>query len=156
MAHIFFLLLLWLPLPWSYTLAQHKISLGSTLSPEGPNRSWLSPSGDFAFGFQPLETNSSLYLLAIWFDQIDEKFTVWYANCTTAVSPGSSLQFTLNGTLSLRDSTGSEIWGSQIAGGAYASMNDNGNFVLYGPDGSPHMAKFYYTNRHHPAIPRAH
>jgi hypothetical protein len=130
--------------------------LGSTLSPEGPNRSWLSPSGDFAFGFQPLETNSSLYLLAIWFDQIDEKFNVWYANCTTAVSPGSSLQFTLNGTLSLRDSTGSEIWGSQIAGGAYASMNDNGNFVLYGPDGSPHMAKFYYTNRHHPAIPRAH
>lgn len=143
MAHIFFLLL-WLPLSSSYTLAQHNISLGSTLNPEGPNRSWLSPSGDFAFGFRPLETNSSQYLLGIWFDQINENIIVWYAksNGTTAVSSGSSLQFTVNGSLSLRNSTGAEIWSSQIAGGAYASMNDNGNFVLYGADGSPKWQSF--------------
>lgn len=140
MAHIFLLLLL--QLPHSHTLAQHIISTGSTLKPEGPNRSWLSPSGDFAFGFRSLETNSSLYLLAIWFDQIDEKTIVWYTNGSTPVSSGSSLQFTHNGTLSLRDSTGAEVWSPLISGGAYASMNDTGNFVIYGEDDSPKWQSF--------------
>ncbi|CAL5068430.1 unnamed protein product [Urochloa decumbens] len=143
MAHIFLLLLpLLLQLPHSCTLAQHIISPGSALKPEGPKRSWLSPSGDFAFGFRSLETNSSLYLLAIWFDQIEEKTIVWYTNGSTPVSSGSSLQFTHNGTLSLCDSTGAEVWRSPISGGAYASMNDTGNFVIYGADGSPKWQSF--------------
>ncbi|KAF8715065.1 hypothetical protein HU200_027612 [Digitaria exilis] len=141
MAHIFLILLL-LQLPHSITRAQHIISIGSTLKPEGPNRSWLSPSGDFAFGFISLDTNSSLYLLAIWFDQIDEKTIVWYTNGSTPVSSGSSLQFTNTGTLSLLDSTGAEVWSPPISGGAYASMNDTGNFVIYGEDGSPKWQSF--------------
>ncbi|KAJ1271503.1 hypothetical protein BS78_06G132400 [Paspalum vaginatum] len=140
MARLFLLLLLLLP-PNSYTLAQHNISLGSTLNSEGPNRSWLSPSGDFAFGFHPV-ANSSLYLLAFWFDKIDEKTIVWYTNGSTAVSAGSSLQFTNNGMLSLRDTAGAEVWSSPVAGGAYASMNDSGNFVVYGEDGYPKWQSF--------------
>ncbi|TKW04944.1 hypothetical protein SEVIR_7G143600v4 [Setaria viridis] len=146
MAHIFLflllLLVLLLQLPHSCTLAQHIISTGSTLKPEGPNSSWLSPSGDFAFGFRSLETNSSLYLLAIWFDQIEEKTIVWYTNGSTPVSSGSSLQFTHNGMLSLRDPAGAEVWRSPISGGAYASMNNTGNFVIYGEDGSPKWQSF--------------
>jgi hypothetical protein len=38
--------------------AQVNITLGSSLTPQGPNTSWLSPSGDFAFGFRQLEGNS--------------------------------------------------------------------------------------------------
>jgi len=142
MAHLFLLLLLLLQLPHSCTRAQEIISTGSALKPEGPNRSWLSPSGDFAFGFRSLETNSSLYLLAIWFEQIEEKTIVWYTNGSTPMSSGSSLQFTHNGTLSLRDSAGAEVWRSPISGGAYASMNDTGNFVIYGADGSPMWQSF--------------
>lgn len=142
MAHLFLsIFLLFLPLH-SCTIAQHNISLGSTLNPEGPNKSWLSPSGDFAFGFRSLETNSSLYLLAIWFDQIHDKTVVWYANGTTAVPYGSSLQLTTNGLLSLSDPTGNEVWSSQIAGGAYAYMNDSGNFAIFGADGSPKWESF--------------
>ncbi|KAF0913080.1 hypothetical protein E2562_020233 [Oryza meyeriana var. granulata] len=86
--------------------------------------------------------NPSLYLLAIWLDQIDAKTIVWYINGGTAVPSGSSLQLTSNGMLSLRNHTGEEIWSTQSASGAYASMNDNGNFVIYGEDGKHQWESF--------------
>ena len=61
------------------TQAQINITLGSTLAPQGPTSSWLSPSGDFAFGFRPVEGNASFYLLAIWFNKISDKTVAWYA-----------------------------------------------------------------------------
>ncbi|KAK3142308.1 hypothetical protein QOZ80_4BG0344890 [Eleusine coracana subsp. coracana] len=73
---------------------------------------------------------------------IEEKTIVWYIDGSIAISSGSSLEFALNGNLSLRDSTGAEIWSPQIAGGAYACMNDNGNFAVYGADGSPKWQSF--------------
>ena len=63
----------------SSTQAQRNITLGSTLAPQGPTSSWLSPSGDFAFGFRPVEGNASFYLLAIWFNKISDKTVAWYA-----------------------------------------------------------------------------
>jgi len=75
-----FLLLAFLLLLSSASVhAQQNITLGSSLTPQGPNRFWLSPSGDFAFGFRPIDGNTSSYLLAIWFNRISSKTVAWYA-----------------------------------------------------------------------------
>jgi hypothetical protein len=117
------------------------------LIPQGPSTSWLSPSGDFAFGFRPIEGNTSFYLLAIWFNKISDKTVAWYAKTTgpdpapVQVSSGSRLQFYFNGALSLQDSTNTEVW-SQVVGASYAAMLDSGNFVLVASDGSNKWESF--------------
>ena len=128
--------------------AQQNITLGSFLVPEGPNRFWLSPSGDFAFGFRAIEGNASSYLLAIWFDKTSDKTVAWYAKSTDAdpalvqVSSGSRLQLNSNGAFSLQDPTGTEVWNPQVVGAAYAAMLDAGNFVLVAADGSTKWESF--------------
>jgi hypothetical protein len=129
--------------------AQSNISLGSSLTPQGPNSSWLSPSGDFAFGFLPMEGNSSAYLLAVWFNKISNRTVAWYAKTTgddpaqpVQVSSGSSLQLTSRGTLSLLDPTGKEVWNPSVVTAAYANMLNTGNFVLSGADGSTKWETF--------------
>uniref|UniRef100_A0A453AE27 non-specific serine/threonine protein kinase n=3 Tax=Aegilops tauschii TaxID=37682 RepID=A0A453AE27_AEGTS len=97
--------------------AQGNITLGSSLTPQGPNSSWLSPSGDFAFGFRPVEGNTSSYLLAVWFDKISEKTVAWYAKSSSdgqespvQVPSSSVLQLRDDGLLSLRNPSGDEVW----------------------------------------------
>jgi len=98
-----------------YVQAQQNITLGSSLTPQGPNSFWLSPSGDFAFGFWPIEGNTSSYLLAVWFNKISDKTVAWHAKTTdpdpalVQVSSGSCLQLTSNGALSLQDPIGTEM-----------------------------------------------
>ncbi|TVU07278.1 hypothetical protein EJB05_47327, partial [Eragrostis curvula] len=141
---LFFLLLLNSP----YVQAQTNISLGSSLTPQGPNSSWLSPSGDFAFGFRPIEGNISAYLLAVWFHKISNETVAWYAKTTgddpepVQVSSGSRLQLTSSGVLSLLDTTGTEVWNPKVVSAAYANMLDTGNFVLAGADGSTKWGTF--------------
>ena len=109
------------------------ISLGTTFTPLTPPK--LSPSGDFAFGFRPLETNASLFLLAVWFNKIPSKTVVWTANRDTPVTNQSTAELTLAGQLSLKDPTGQEIWKTDLTDtAAYASMLDTGNFILAGAD----------------------
>ncbi|CAL9088438.1 unnamed protein product [Musa acuminata var. zebrina] len=118
------------------------ISLGSSLTPLGRNTSWLSPSGDFAFGFHPLPTNSSMFLLAIWFEKISSKTMVWYANGDNPVEAGSKVELTTDGRLSLKDSTESEVWNAGITNASYAAMLDTGNFMLVNSQGSPRWQSF--------------
>ncbi|RLM65383.1 G-type lectin S-receptor-like serine/threonine-protein kinase RLK1 [Panicum miliaceum] len=129
--------------------AQQNITLGSSLTPEGPSSYWLSPSGDFAFGFRPIEGNTSSYLLAVWFNKINDKTVAWYARTSSPepspvpVSSGSRLQLTSGGTLSLLNHTNSEVWTPQFVGAAaYARMLDSGNFVLAAADGSTKWGTF--------------
>ncbi|RLM75506.1 G-type lectin S-receptor-like serine/threonine-protein kinase RLK1 [Panicum miliaceum] len=119
-----FLLLLSSP----YAQAQQNITLGSSLTPEGPRSFWLSPSGDFAFGFRPIEGNTCSYLLAIWFNKINDKTVAWYAKTTdqdpslVQVPSGSRLQLTSVGVLSLRDPTGTEM--AQPSGETFNNSTD--------------------------------
>ncbi|TKW03451.1 hypothetical protein SEVIR_7G024700v4 [Setaria viridis] len=139
-----FLLLLSSP----YVQAQQKITLGSSLTPQGPNSFWLSSYGDFAFGFRPIEGNTSSYLLTVWFNKISDKTVAWYARTAdpdsslVQVSSGSCLQLTSNGALSLQDPTGTEVWNPQVVGAAYAAMLDTGNFILAAADGSTKWGTF--------------
>ncbi|KAG9452561.1 hypothetical protein H6P81_005465 [Aristolochia fimbriata] len=108
------------------------ISLSSSVSAGSPNASWVSPSGDFAVGFRPLDGAPTLFLLAVWFDKIPDKTVVWSANGVDPVRSGSKFELTSGGDLILTDDRGREVWKRYPANGAadYAAILDTGNFVL--------------------------
>ena len=124
--------------PFSATAQTYRnITLGSSLIANGNNSSWVSPSGDFAFGFKQIVTGG--YLLAIWFDKIPEKTIVWSANGDSLAEEGSKIQLNTNGNFVLSDPKDRQIWAPSFArtGVAYASMLDTGNFVLARNNSSP-------------------
>ncbi|OAY58829.1 G-type lectin S-receptor-like serine/threonine-protein kinase RLK1 [Manihot esculenta] len=95
---------------------------------------WISPSGDFAFGFHQLE-KKDLYLPAIWYNKIPTKTIVWYATTEyepAVAPPRSKLELTADRGLVLTSPQGAEIWKSGINLGEAANgfMNDTGNFIL--------------------------
>ncbi|OMO49707.1 hypothetical protein COLO4_38442 [Corchorus olitorius] len=133
---LFSFVLFFLLLPLSSTAQSYRnISSGSSLTAKNDdNSSWISPSGDFAFGFQKIGENG--FLLAIWFNKIPEKTIVWSANRNELVQRGSKVELTKNGQLVLIDQTGKQISTpfSAITGVSYAAMLDTGNFVLASQD----------------------
>jgi hypothetical protein len=135
LSYLLSFLLLVLLLPYS-TIAQtsKNQSLGSSLTAQNKDTYWVSPSGDFAFGFQQIGKGG--YLLAIWFNKIPEKTIVWSANGDNLVPIGSKVELTKDGQFVLSDPTGKEIWKPGLVGTgvAYAAMLDSGNFVLASQD----------------------
>ncbi|KAM7273296.1 hypothetical protein ACFE04_027960 [Oxalis oulophora] len=133
---LFYFFLLPMLLSFSAKAQTHKnITLGSSLSAHhNDDSSWVSPSGDFAFGFQQIENDG--FLLAIWFNKISEKTVVWSANRDDLVRNGSKLDLTTNGQLVLYDPDHAKIWSSQENASevSYAAMLDTGNFVLAAND----------------------
>ncbi|XP_028773981.1 G-type lectin S-receptor-like serine/threonine-protein kinase LECRK3 [Neltuma alba] len=109
--------------------SSNSIQLGSSIV-AGSNKSWTSPSADFAFGFYPLPHGR--YLVGIWFDKINpQKTLVWSANRDDPAQIGSTINLTLSGQLVLLHANGSlvSIY-NQTNNASSASMLDNGNFVL--------------------------
>ncbi|KAK3439476.1 hypothetical protein EUGRSUZ_C04349, partial [Eucalyptus grandis] len=125
------ILLVLAPLPLS-TEAQTRgnLTLGSSLTVNDQNSSWLSPLGEFAFGFRRMGRGA--HLLAIWFEKIEDKTIVWSANGDNLAPEGSKVQLTANGGLLLTDPRERELWSSGLNGTglAYAAMLDTGNFIL--------------------------
>ncbi|KAK7307764.1 hypothetical protein VNO77_41114 [Canavalia gladiata] len=107
------------------------ITRSSTLS-TNDNNAWLSPSGEFAFGFRQLN-GTSLFMVAIWYEKIPDKTIVWNAkaNEMLATAPtGSQVQLT-SGGLILTSPEGESIWTAQPnAAVSYGAMLDTGNLVL--------------------------
>lgn len=133
---LFFLIPLLLPIS-AAAQSSSNISLGSSLtaSNDNPAASWISQSGDFAFGFR--QVGDQGFLLAIWFNKIPERTIVWSANRDNLVQRGSKVELTGDGQLILRDSSGKEIWREPPStGAAYAAMLDTGNLVLASQDSS--------------------
>jgi len=128
---LFFLFFLLLP---NHLSAQTytNISLNTIFTPLTPPKP--SPSGDFAFGFLPLETNTSLFLLAVWFYKISDRTVVWTANGDNPVTNQSKAELTPDGQFSLKESTGQEIWNANVSSATSASMLDTGNFILSNAD----------------------
>ncbi|KAL0379927.1 UNVERIFIED_CONTAM: G-type lectin S-receptor-like serine/threonine-protein kinase LECRK4 [Sesamum angustifolium] len=111
------------------------INLGAVLTAGGNSPPWISPAGDFAFGFQRLQrspsTNQDRFLLAIWYDNIPDQTVVWSLN-DHPVEEGSRVQLTNEGQLILYDSQGQQVWKADTGNErtACAAMLDSGNFVL--------------------------
>lgn len=126
----------------AFAQSSSRINLGTSLSTNQQNSSWLSPFGDFAFGFLALE-DKNLFLLAIWFDKIPEKTVVWSANGDSLVQEGSEIQLTAAGELVLNDHQGKEVWRASTNGSVTsASLLDSGNFVLMGQGSAPRWESF--------------
>lgn len=128
--HLSFSLFIMLP-PFAVAQTGGNITVGASLS-TSENTSWLSPSGDFAFGFYQLYGNKDLFLLAIRYEKIPNKTIVWYANGDEPAPTGSKAVLTANRGISLTDPQGRELWRSETIIGvvAYGAMTDKGNFVL--------------------------
>ncbi|KAK6937064.1 Bulb-type lectin domain [Dillenia turbinata] len=105
-------------------------SRGSSITAGTNGSLWESPSGDFAFGFHEIPAGSGSFLLAIWFNKIDEKPVVRWANNGNPVQDGSKIQLTSDGRLVLSNHTGQEIWSAGNTSAYYAAMLDTGNLVL--------------------------
>ncbi|KAL2507944.1 receptor-like protein kinase 1 [Forsythia ovata] len=106
------------------------VTFGSSLTANNANSTWLSPSGEFAFGFQQIIQGG--YLLAIWFNKIPERTIVWSANRDNLVQEGSKVQLFADGRFELSDPRGQQIWAATLSrvGLTYGAMLDTGNFVL--------------------------
>ncbi|XP_030513461.1 G-type lectin S-receptor-like serine/threonine-protein kinase LECRK2 [Rhodamnia argentea] len=131
--HVLCFLLFLIPNP---CLAQTRIAVGSSLIATNGNSSWLSPSGDFAFGFRSLSDdgtkNDQLFWLSIWYDKIPSKTIVWFAKQDRPAPKNSKLELNSGSGLVVTSPQGEELWKSDGFGGtvSHASINDTGNFVL--------------------------
>ncbi|KAL3747779.1 hypothetical protein ACJRO7_016569 [Eucalyptus globulus] len=125
------ILLLLVTLPLSAKAQTNgNLTLGSSLTADEQNSSWLSPSGEFTFGFRKM--GQGAHLLAIWFEKIEDKTIVWSANGDNLAPEGSKIQLSTDSRLVLADPNGRELWSPNLtaAGVAHAAMLDTGNFVL--------------------------
>ncbi|KAJ9554111.1 hypothetical protein OSB04_018156 [Centaurea solstitialis] len=112
--------------------AQSNITQGSSLTPTGSTISWPSPSGLYAFGFYPQTLG---YAIGIFIAGagISQPTVVWTASRDTLpISNNSTLSFTADGRLIVDQTPGQPIDITGVAGASRASMQDSGNFVLYG------------------------
>ncbi|KAM2522215.1 hypothetical protein PS1_029186 [Malus domestica] len=141
----FLLILLHLPL---FTTSQpyQNISLGSSLVAQDDDSAWLSPSGEFAFGFRRIG-NDGGFLLAIRFDKIPEKTVVWSAINGSLFQKGSTVEFTEDGFFIKDFETGDRqfiCYQTAVTGVAYAAMLDTGNFVLANQNSINLWESFHY------------
>ena len=137
--HLIVFLLVLLPIS---SIAQNNgnVTVGNSLTATDNTTSWLSPSGDFAFGFRPLSNQKDLFLLSIWFDKIPDKTVVWYARADKSLSigganpvpRGSKVELDADKGLVLTGPQGDELWRSNTIVGtvSYGVMSNTGNFVL--------------------------
>ncbi|XP_030448015.2 G-type lectin S-receptor-like serine/threonine-protein kinase RLK1 [Syzygium oleosum] len=114
------------------------ITVGSSLTAEKDNTSWISPSGDFAFGFHQLPANPNndgeVFLLSVWYDRIPSRTIVWFASGDRPAPENSKLELSSNLGLVLTDPRGERLWISENIVGivSHATMNDMGNFLILG------------------------
>jgi len=74
LAHALFSLLLLLP-TFSVTQTNGKITVGVSLSTTDSS-SWVSPSGDFAFGFRQSFNSPDFFLLSIWYYNVPDNHSL--------------------------------------------------------------------------------
>lgn len=121
-------------------LAQNNgiVATSSSISATDGSTPWLSPSGDFAFGFKKIEENKNQFLLCIWYAKIQENTIVWHANISDLVPQGSRLNLDSQRGLTLADPQENTLWSTNLVASnvEYGLMNDVGNFVLMGSNSS--------------------
>ncbi|XP_071719078.1 G-type lectin S-receptor-like serine/threonine-protein kinase LECRK3 [Rutidosis leptorrhynchoides] len=121
-----------LPLLIAAQQTNNSVAVGASLIATDNIVPWLSPAGDFAFGFQRIN-GQNLFVLSVWYDKIPDKTIIWYPDTNPMVPRGSKVELTNERGLVLSDPQGREVWTSgNFSDLAYGFMNDTGNFVLVG------------------------
>ncbi|KAL3620428.1 hypothetical protein CASFOL_035340 [Castilleja foliolosa] len=132
---IFMLIMIMLPIISANSQSHQNITLGSVLTAGDENATWISPSGEFAFGFRQVKVNG--YLLAVVFAKTSQRTIAWSANGDHVAEIGSKVQLSEDGSqLVLTGPNGRRIWAANFSGSgvAHGAMLDTGNFVLVGKD----------------------
>lgn len=133
MAASFFQLIIFTILIPFTALAQSNgnVPLGTILIANATSRPWLSPSGDFAFGFRQVQGQDQ-FILCVWYNNIPDQTLAWFLNSIDPVPEASTIQLDAQNGLILRDSAGRMIWNpSGISGKVdHGFMNDTGDFIL--------------------------
>ncbi|POO01294.1 S-receptor-like serine/threonine-protein kinase [Trema orientale] len=120
--------------PFFVVLAQTNsiVRVGDSLTAGDQDAWWLSPTKDFAFGFQQVDNDH--FLLAIWYFKLPERTVVWNAIGTNPAPRGSKVELTADSGLVLTNPQGDqELWISEFEGTAavrHGVMTATGNFVL--------------------------
>ena len=91
-----------------------------------------SGSGEFSFGFRRFQINEkeNQFLLAVWFDKIEDKTIVWSANGEKLAPQGSKLTQNSSNALVLNGSDGHMLWKappSHDSKSSCVAILDNGN-----------------------------
>ncbi|GLJ47669.1 hypothetical protein SUGI_1006800 [Cryptomeria japonica] len=123
------------------------ISLRSTLTAGSQNFKWVSPNGEFAFGFHSV--TPPLYSVGVWFDNISEFTFAWTAktdNIELRLERGSTLQLS-NAGLQVLDSQRRLKWAAGPAENENESVSaaailNSGNFVLLNQSAAPIWQSF--------------
>ncbi|KAF6149123.1 hypothetical protein GIB67_038356 [Kingdonia uniflora] len=143
MASVFLYLLSLLLFPlFSSAQTYRNVTLGTSLSTNDKNPYWASPSGEFSFGFYPIQ---DVFMLAIWYEKIAVESIIWTANGGNTVESGSKIELTSDGVLSLSTPNGTQIWkveSMDSIGVTSAAMLDTGNFVLSSDESAIKWASF--------------
>lgn len=115
--------------------AVSQIPLGSKISVVD-NNLWVSPNGDFAFGFFSRLDQPNQYSVGIRFNSKSiphgKQIVVWVVGADAVVGNNSYFHLARNGELVLSDSLKGVVWTSKTSQLAVASaaLFDNGNLVL--------------------------
>ncbi|XP_050936780.1 G-type lectin S-receptor-like serine/threonine-protein kinase LECRK3 isoform X1 [Cucumis melo] len=116
---------------------------GSLIAGDASASPWISPADHFAFGFR--EVDDGLFLLCIWYNKIDEKTIVWFAqHDQNPVPKGSKVEVTASNGLLLKSSQGGELWKSGPTSSvvAFGTIYDTGNLVLLDSNTTPLWESF--------------
>ncbi|KAL3519177.1 hypothetical protein ACH5RR_021766 [Cinchona calisaya] len=133
-ASFHFMIFIFFIIPFS-ALAQSDgiVRVQSILTANEESNQWLSPKGDFAFGFKLLQ-DTDQFLLSIWYHNIPDKTVVWYADSSNPVPRGSTVELTAQTGLVLRNPQSTQLWSTNGISSQtdHGFMNDTGNFILKG------------------------
>ena len=130
------LLLPLLPTVFTYSKNDCNIKLEPPLFAQlGTGPFIQSPSGEFAFGFYPVESSEKenyQFLLAVWFNKTKDPTIVWSANGNEPAPQDSKLTQDSSSAFVLSDPNGKELWKAPRNGSksSCAALLDNGNLVI--------------------------
>lgn len=104
------------------------ITLGSSISTNSNSTFWASPSRRFAFGFYPISRG---FMVGIWIIGISNNTVIWTAKRDDPPISSGRVILSTDGRLLLGSSGSDRPLIDASAAASYASMLDDGNFVLY-------------------------
>lgn len=122
-------------------VSSSSITRNSSITTSSTPSSWLSPSGNFAFGFYPFPSDLRKFVLGIWSIKSTTRTLVWTATQSLRGNPlcnRSSVLFNNDGYFVLQSEDGQVkplLLHKKLQPlpqpASYAIMHDNGNFALY-------------------------
>ncbi|KAI5060639.1 hypothetical protein GOP47_0025059, partial [Adiantum capillus-veneris] len=97
---------------------------------------WSSEAGNYTFGFKTIDEEN--YLLSVWHSADPNRTALWWAGIADnpLVRSGSTLNFTINGSLELRSPQHTLLWSSDSTSASYAQLQDTGNLALLEENGA--------------------